>query len=157
MVKKIEFSQEEIEYLLDCVSFKADVSRIPFGALGQPKELARIRHQFDVYSAVCAKLKSAHEKSAEKPDDDLMLMWNKVLAVLEKEVLGPIYDSWVRQTAPIEMTDSQLKIGVPSQFQKDWIEERYLDRLKRIVHEVTHTDVDITVVVREQSNDTCCY
>lgn len=74
---------------------------------------------------------------------ELAIVWEQVLSIMEKEIIKPLYDTWIKTIIPISITDTFLEIGTPSQFTKDWIETRYTTKIKNAVHQVTNKQLEI--------------
>ncbi len=77
---------------------------------------------------------------------ELSVVWEQVLAIMEKEIIKPIFDTWIKSTVPLSLTDTYLEIGTPSQFIKDWIETRYAEMIHNTVKFVTNKDLAIKFI-----------
>jgi len=77
---------------------------------------------------------------------ELAVVWEQVLNILEKEIIKPIFDTWIKSTVPLSLTDTYLEIGTPSQFIKDWIETRYSSMIQQTVQTVTHKPLTIKFI-----------
>jgi chromosomal replication initiator protein len=67
----------------------------------------------------------------------MAVVWEQVLNIMQKEVIKPIFDTWIKSTIPLSMTDTTFEIGTPKQFIKDWIESRYRTMIEQTVQFVT--------------------
>jgi len=159
MSKTIELNNEEILYLLECLANKAEWTAVGFETLGNPEELAKLQRRYNFHFNICKKLEDANEieldnceqtSDLEEPDRQLKLIWDKVSGILEKEIIQPIFDTWIKSAIPLKMTEHRLEIGMPNNFNKQWIEARYMERIQQIVKEVTQKNIEVTVVVREE-------
>lgn len=82
-------------------------------------------------------------------------VWEQVLAILEKETIKPIFDTWIKSTIPLSLTDTSMEIGTPKQFIKDWLETRYAGVIQNTVQYVTQKQITIRFVnldMEEQPN-----
>ena len=63
-------------------------------------------------------------------------VWENCLKII-KENLGPendqVYKTWFEPIVPIQLEDNILTIRVPSQFFYEWLEEHFIDLLKRTI------------------------
>ena len=63
-------------------------------------------------------------------------VWENCLKII-KENLGPendqVYRTWFEPIVPIQLEDNILTIRVPSQFFYEWLEEHFIDLLKRTI------------------------
>lgn len=73
-------------------------------------------------------------------------VWEQVLGSMEKEIIKPIFDTWIKSTIPLSLTDTTLEIGTPSQFIKDWIETRYAATIQNTVRQVTQKPLEVKFV-----------
>ena len=73
----------------------------------------------------------------------LAAVWEQVLKMMEKEIIKPIFDTWIRATIPLSLNETTMEIGTPSQFIKDWIETRYAATIQSTVQQVTGKPLDI--------------
>ncbi|MBP2655671.1 MAG: Chromosomal replication initiator protein dnaA [Firmicutes bacterium] len=81
-------------------------------------------------------------------------VWEQVLKIMEKEIIKPIFDTWIKSTIPLSLTDTTLEIGTPSQFIKDWIETRYAVTIQNTVQMVTKTPTQVKFVNLNLDNET---
>ena len=69
-------------------------------------------------------------------DDDYKRVWAECLEVI-KDTLGPenrqAYETWFTPIVPLKLEGSTLLVQVPSQFFFEWIEEHYIDLLRRVI------------------------
>ncbi|HML34253.1 DnaA N-terminal domain-containing protein [Sporomusa sphaeroides] len=77
---------------------------------------------------------------------DLTLLWHQILQDLKKEMIKPLFDTWITNIVPIELNDSDLIVGTPKQFVKEWLEGRYNELLKDFVTKYTGKDLNIVYV-----------
>jgi chromosomal replication initiator protein len=73
-------------------------------------------------------------------------VWEQVLALTEKEIIKPIFDTWIRATIPLSLSETTLEIGTPSQFIKDWIETRYAATIQNTVQQVLKRPVEVKFI-----------
>ncbi|MDT8903358.1 chromosomal replication initiator protein DnaA [Anaeroselena agilis] len=73
-------------------------------------------------------------------------VWEQVLKSMEKEIIKPIFDTWIRSTIPLSLTETTMEIGTPSQFIKDWIETRYTSTIQNTVQQVLQKPIEIRFV-----------
>jgi chromosomal replication initiator protein len=73
-------------------------------------------------------------------------IWGDVCKRLRAELTPANYSAWFSHTRVIGIEGSALLVGVPSSFAKQWIEERYLHRLRTAVHEATGSSLDVILL-----------
>ena len=73
-------------------------------------------------------------------------VWEQVLAIMEKETIKPIFDTWIKSTIPLSLNDTTMEIGTPKQFIKDWIETRYAGIIQNTVQYVTQKPITVKFI-----------
>lgn len=63
-------------------------------------------------------------------------IWNQCLEVIRDNITPQSYKTWFVPIVPVSFVNSELTIQVPSQFFYEWLEEHYLDLLKRTIKRV---------------------
>ncbi len=89
--------------------------------------------------------------------DDLIRMrqaWSIVLSRLKDEAVGGSFEKFLRPLEPIGILNGVLTVGAPGQFVAEWVKNRYLGHLQRIVSDEYGRPVvvDILVEPRERPN-----
>ena len=74
-------------------------------------------------------------------------LWQKVLNQLKTQLSKPTFEMWFKNTSVIEDCEDCLKIGVPSEFARDWIQTRYFSLVNSTVNSVAGKDVEIEYIV----------
>jgi len=60
-------------------------------------------------------------------------LWEKFLQVAKDKLPAQAYNSWFDQTRIVKFEGTDLVIGVPNTFCKDWLEKHYIDFIKEIL------------------------
>ncbi|MBP2640379.1 MAG: Chromosomal replication initiator protein dnaA [Firmicutes bacterium] len=84
---------------------------------------------------------------------EMASIWDQILEQLEKGIIKPIFDTWIKSTIPLSITDTLVEIGAPSQFTKEWIETRYLSTIQQTVENVLGKPVPVKLInlnIKEQ-------
>jgi len=79
--------------------------------------------------------------------------WENILEKLKNELSKPSYDTWIASTRLIEFTNNKLTIGVPNEFAKDWLENRYLGLIKTTIQNYLNSPVSLTFVADQELNN----
>lgn len=88
----------------------------------------------------------AYERTVIMDTAHMAAVWEQVLKSMEKEIIKPIFDTWIRSTIPLSLSETTLEIGTPSQFIKDWIETRYTATIQNTVQQVLQKPIEIKFV-----------
>ncbi len=60
-------------------------------------------------------------------------VWDSCLKIIKDNINHQSFSTWFEPIVPIKLTDNVLTIQVPSQFFYEWLEEHYIDLLKRTI------------------------
>ncbi len=63
-------------------------------------------------------------------------IWAACLNVLREKLNMQEFNTWFAPIAPLDLTDNELTIEVPSQFFYEWIEENYSGQLKQVLGDI---------------------
>lgn len=77
---------------------------------------------------------------------DLPQVWDKVLEVVTDNLKAPS-KAWFEHTAPLSITDDGFIIGVPNEFTRSWLEERYSLKINTAFSQVTGVALPVRFVV----------
>ena len=67
-------------------------------------------------------------------------IWRKCLEIIKDNTSEQAYATWFAPIVPIGFANNVLTIQVPSQFFYEWLEEHYLDLLKKTIKKVLGTE-----------------
>ena len=82
---------------------------------------------------------------------DYQQLWNSALSQIEIELSRVNFNTWFKNTRIIDYKDGEVTIGVPNEFVKDWLNQKYhkfILRILRTIHEGVRSVV-FTVVKPE--------
>jgi chromosomal replication initiator protein len=74
-------------------------------------------------------------------------IWSAVQEELRFQLAKSSYETWVKPTSLLEQEGSTFRIGVPSKFAKDWLEDRFGGLIQETLQAVTGDDVRVDFVV----------
>ncbi|MDT3704272.1 MAG: chromosomal replication initiator protein DnaA [Thermincola sp.] len=80
--------------------------------------------------------------------------WQKALAIMEKQVSNPSYETWIKPIHPIDFSGQTVILQVPNDFAKDWLESRYYDLIKTSLEGVTDQEICPTFVAVSEADET---
>ena len=87
------------------------------------------------------------EGEAALRDRSPQALWETALGQLELQVTRPNFDTWLRNTAGLEMEDGRLIVGVPSDFCVEWLRSRMSGIVDRTVSRLHGSDLSTTFQV----------
>ena len=63
-------------------------------------------------------------------------LWNRCLDIIRDNVDPPAFDTWFKPIVPLKYEDNTLIVQVPSQFFYEFLEDKYVDILRRTLYKV---------------------
>lgn len=81
--------------------------------------------------------------------DELNTIWQNILDELRKNISEVACQRWLVPLTPIDLTDRELTLGVPNNFSKTYIENRYIPFIQDAVKESTGRQVYVVLSVTE--------
>ena len=82
--------------------------------------------------------------------NNLSLLWDKALEIIKSEVTEVGYNTWIKTITPIAITDYNITLGVPNDFNKGIITGRYLPLIKNSLSLISSKDYDIVVTIMDE-------
>ena len=73
--------------------------------------------------------------------------WQSVLSQLQMEMPRASFDTWVRDTTPVAYEDGVMTIAVSNAYARDWLENRLLSTVVRLLAGLMNRAVDVRFVV----------
>lgn len=67
-------------------------------------------------------------------------LWEKCLNCLQDEFPSQQFNTWIRPLQ-VEQTAGGVTLFAPNRFVLDWINERFFDRIKELIHQFSETDI----------------
>ena len=61
------------------------------------------------------------------------IVWNNCISIIKDNVSPQSYKTWFEPIKPIRLKGDVLTIQVPSQFFYEWLEQNYIDLLKKTI------------------------
>jgi chromosomal replication initiator protein len=82
-------------------------------------------------------------------------VWENCIKVIRDNVSPQNFKTWFEPIKPIKLENSVLTIEVPSQFVYEWLEEHYLDLLRKTVKKELGSNgrLEYSIVMETTSNN----
>jgi len=72
---------------------------------------------------------------------------------MENKLSKPSFETWLKATKPIALFDNTMIIGVPNDFARDWLEDRYTDSIKQAIKEVLKQDINLKFIIPQNAEN----
>jgi chromosomal replication initiator protein len=76
-------------------------------------------------------------------------LWVTALAALERKFTKPVFEMWIKPIRLISLHGKELLLCVPSNFARDWVENRLKSEIAQVLGELFGADVDLRFTVAE--------
>ena len=81
-------------------------------------------------------------------------LWEKALNIIKGELTEVSFNTWIKSISPLDMDNSNIKLGVPNDFTKDILSNNYKDLIINAIKLITSKRYNITFfVLSEESID----
>ena len=77
-------------------------------------------------------LMAGNRMNTSRDDQQLQTEWYRVSSRLKAEIGDTAFENWVKPISVSGLEGSEVRLGVPSRFMRDWVKANYLDRLKEL-------------------------
>ena len=78
--------------------------------------------------------------------------WNSCLRELRKKVLSQSYQTWLEPLRCTRFDSDKIVLETPHSFAVSWVEENYLDHIRKVVRHLYKTEPEVTVCVSPGSD-----
>ena len=75
-------------------------------------------------------------------------VWDNCLRIIEQIIDPQKFDMWFKPLRPVSIQDNNLTIEVPTNFFREYLEDTYLDLIKKTMHRVIGADAKLFYQVR---------
>jgi chromosomal replication initiator protein len=80
---------------------------------------------------------------------DAKQVWRAALGELQVSLSPANFETWLKETALVEVDDQRFRVAVPNGFAKDWLETRYRSLISSTLARVVGYSVTVDFEVRE--------
>ncbi|MBI3750313.1 MAG: chromosomal replication initiator protein DnaA [Chloroflexi bacterium] len=78
---------------------------------------------------------------------DAKQVWRAALGELQVSLSPANFETWLRETAIVEVDDNRFRISVPNGFAKDWLESRYRSLISQTLARIVGYSVQVEFIV----------
>ena len=80
---------------------------------------------------------------SEQTSDPARQLWSAALGHLELEIPRPNYETWLKDTSALSLSDGQLIVGTPSAFVAEMLQRRLSTTIGRVLEQIAGRQVDV--------------
>jgi chromosomal replication initiator protein len=81
-------------------------------------------------------------------------IWKNTLNEIELELSKPNFNTWFKKTFPIKQELGVFYIGVPNEFNKEWLHTKFHTMILEKIQKFSKEIIDVTYVVKKQQENT---
>jgi len=83
------------------------------------------------------------------------LLWGESIKIMKERISQQNYETWIKPIRFVSLEDSNVVLGVPNKFFKDWLVENYSNIIANSFSDASGIDVDIKFIVKSRSKVRC--
>ncbi len=84
---------------------------------------------------------------------DAKQVWRAALGELQVSLSPANYETWLKDTALVDVDGDRFRVAAPNGFAKDWLENRYRSLIAQTLARVVGYSVNVEFEVREVDPD----
>lgn len=81
-------------------------------------------------------------------NNEIENIWNLTQAHLSKEMKGPSFQTWIKPSKLINITDSTAIIAVKNEFNKNFLKQSYIDKISSAIERVIRKKIEVEIIVK---------
>ena len=89
------------------------------------------------------------EEQVTLPSMDAKQVWRATLGELQVTLSPANYETWLKDTALVDVEGDRFRVAAPNGFAKDWLENRYKSLIAQTLARVVGYSVNVEFEVRE--------
>ncbi|MFL0270260.1 chromosomal replication initiator protein DnaA [Candidatus Clostridium radicumherbarum] len=83
-------------------------------------------------------------------DGGLKELWEKTLNIMKEELTEVSFNTWIKSSIPLSLSNNTLKLGVPNNFTKEILETRYKDLLINALNVDSSKNYNMELVIASE-------
>jgi len=87
---------------------------------------------------------------SKAPPKNLIEIWGDFLKEIKGNVTQMTFNTWFLPIKPLELSNSTIKVQLPSQFFWEWIDEHYKSLISKTMQNVLGEQISLTYVISEE-------
>ncbi|MBI3676073.1 MAG: chromosomal replication initiator protein DnaA [Proteobacteria bacterium] len=85
--------------------------------------------------------------TSKSPPPDWTSVWNATRERLRKELGEAVFDAWISPLVLVSTNDSDVKIGAPKPFARNWVANHYVSRIERAMRSEGGEPTSLSIVL----------
>ena len=80
-------------------------------------------------------------------------LWQLALVKLEKEMIRPSFETWIKVLSAISYDNGTFEIGTPRQIVKEWVETRYTPTIRKVLEELVEQPIILKFTLLQENQN----
>ncbi|MFC7395124.1 chromosomal replication initiator protein DnaA [Scopulibacillus cellulosilyticus] len=85
--------------------------------------------------------------------DNINDLWKQALALIEKKLSKPSFETWLKSTTAHSLRDDTITITAPNEFARDWLETRYSNLITDTIRNITGSNLNVKFIIPQNKMD----
>jgi chromosomal replication initiator protein len=81
-------------------------------------------------------------------------LWNTTLSLLESELTEISFNTWIKTISPVNISNNQIYLGVPADFNKGIVESRYVPLIENALRQASNKNYVVNIEINTDNDDT---
>ena len=86
-------------------------------------------------------------------DTPLNQLWEKTLNIIKSEMTEVSFNTWIKSCEPLSISSDSIKLGVPNEFTKDILEQRYKDLVINAIKLISSKKYNIEFLIESETSE----
>lgn len=86
-------------------------------------------------------------------DTQLNQLWEKTLNIIKSEMSEVSFNTWIKSCEPLSISSDSIKLGVPNEFTKDILEQRYKDLVANAIKLISSKKYNIEFLIESDTSE----
>lgn len=86
-------------------------------------------------------------------DTQLNQLWEKTLNIIKSEMSEVSFNTWIKSCEPLSISSDSIRLGVPNEFTKDILEQRYKDLVTNAIKLISSKKYNIEFLIESDTSE----
>jgi hypothetical protein len=83
------------------------------------------------------------------PNSEVHELWEKAKEVIKKNTTDISFNTWINTIVPMAISNDEIILAVPSDFNKKLLETRYYSYICEVIHQISSKLYKISIILNE--------
>ena len=83
-------------------------------------------------------------------NQELEKIWSDAQALLSKEMKGPSFQTWIKPSLLVEVTNDKVVVAVKNEFNQCFLKQRYFEKIANAIEKVIKRKISLEIIVKKE-------